>query len=307
MLSNDEHSGLFAFVIGLVIVVFAAIALSIAVDRRFSFSSNVSALETETGKNETNLGRLMVSHKERSWSLSELEPKRTAAAAELEKLEESGVNLERRAAALIAEREKLATSIPVMEEEFARYRAKYRTMVREAAIGEPAGDLTTLSGREYAKATITRVTDSDLEISHAHGFARIASDDLGPAWRDRFHWGEEEEMDRNAAEDACRRAEARPAEQAAFVKAGPEPRPAAASGDSRTQMLRHKVIAWRAKVSQLSDERNRALSAAQGSQASVTGALETWQARAERLGLELRSAEEQLAAAEAELAISLRR
>ncbi len=305
MLSSDEHSGLFAFVIGLVIVIFAGIALSIAVDRRFRFSSNLSALEAEIRKNEPELERLRASHLESSWRMLELEPERTTALGTLASLEKSEADLERHRAALVAERAKLAESIPVMEKEYAGYRAKYRAMVREAAIGESLGNLTKLAGREYSNAFIMRITDADLEIRHAHGFARIPARDLGPVWRDRFHWDGEARIERLAAVETHRQVVERQPEAAADVaKSGPD------SGTTRRDshkagMLRGKVIVWRAKVSQLRHERSRALYAADGSQASVPGGLGTWQARAERLGAELDTAEAELAAAQAELAMAL--
>ena len=58
MLSSDDHSGLITFVFGLIVVVFAGIALSLVVDRRFSFSSSVTAMEAEIRSNESELERL---------------------------------------------------------------------------------------------------------------------------------------------------------------------------------------------------------------------------------------------------------
>lgn len=307
MLSSDDHSGLIAFLVGLIILVFAAIILSMAVDRRFRFSSNHSALEAEIRKTEAELEGLRSSHLQRSWRLLELEPERAAASAALTSLEKSGADMERHEAALVAERARLVESIPAMEEVFARYREKYRAMVREVAIGESLGVLTTLSGREYRETSIMRVTDTDLEIRHTHGSARIAASDLGPAWRDRFHWDEEASMVRVATEGSPRQTVARPPEAAVDVaKHGPGSSDLGL--DSRkAATLRGKVILWRAKVSQLRQERSRALSSADGSQASVPGSLETWQVKAERLGAELQAAEAELAAAEAAYELALQR
>lgn len=304
MFSNDEHSGLFVFIIGLVIVVFAGIALSIAVDRRFIFSSSVSALEADIRRNEPELEHLRASHREGSWRLFELEPKRKTAVAALTSLEKSVADLERRMATLVTERKRLGESIPVMEDGFARYRAKYRSMVRDAAIGESLGTLTTLGGREYNEAFITRVSDVGLEIRHAHGIARISATDLEPAWRNRFHWDDEESMARLAGKVAARQMETRPPEAADVVER-PAPNPGATRRDLRKiDMLRGKVIAWKNKIAQLRQERNHALFSADGSQASVPGDLETWQVRSKRLSAELEMAEAELAAAKASLALA---
>jgi multidrug resistance efflux pump len=81
------------------------------------------------------------------------------------------------------------------------------------------------------------------------------------------------------------------------------PREKANPDAARIEVLRGKVIGWKSKISRLSSDRNQAQSAASyGSQSSVPGSLETWQARAARLGAELAKARAEHAAAKAALA-----
>jgi hypothetical protein len=67
--------------------------------------------------------------------------------------------------------------------------------------------------------------------------------------------------------------------------------------------LRRLVIGWKSKVSKLRYERSVALSnSGYGGQTSVPGSLETWGAKAERLGNELVRAQSELVVAKSNLA-----
>jgi septal ring factor EnvC (AmiA/AmiB activator) len=303
MLTSDEHSGLFTLMLGLIVVVFAGIGLSMAVDRRFSFSTSVSALEADVKRNESEIEYMREIHSDRTKELTGHEPKRKMADASLAAIQMRVTELERRRKTLIAERESLRASIPVLEQEFVRYRVKYRENTRDAAVGEFLGKLIISGGREYQEAYISRVTDVGLEIRHAHGTARISATDLNPQFQSRFQWDDEERRARLGEKlTVCKTLERIPGtpKRLDAPRAG---RDEVFPDSEKIQMLRGKVMAWRTKVSQLRSERNRALSSAYGSQASPRGSLETWQGRAARLGGEIARAEAELAAAKAALAV----
>lgn len=292
MLSSDDHTGLTAFMFGLIVVVFAGIGLSLAVDRRFSFSSSAVALEMEIKSNESELEHLKEVHRERSSDLTPLESKRKMAAAALTVGQKRAADSERRRTNLIAERESLRASFRLLEEEFKRYRMKYRETARDSAIGESLGTLVNRDGREYREVFISRVTGVGLEIRHAHGTTRLSAADLDPSFQDRFQWDDEERRALLSEEMGAAKAPEKPRSKPDETVSDPQ----------KVQMLRGKVIAWRTKVSQLRSERSRALSLSYGSQASPPGSLETWRAKAARLGGEIARAEAELAAAKAALA-----
>ena len=303
MLSSNEHPGLFVFLLGLIVVVFVGIGLSMAVDRRFSFSSSVSRLETEVRNNESELERLREIHRLQSWNLTELEPKRKTVNTTLTLFQKHAADLPRRRTTLLAERENLMKSIPALEEEFSSYRAKYRGMVRDAAIGESLGSLSILGGREYHKVFILQVTDAGMEIRHEHGSARLKASELDAAFWNRFQWEHEESR--------ARKDEKNPVPDAVAAKSNavhPEtvlPQPSKAGPDAaKIAAHRAKVSAWKAKVTHLRAERQYAMEASSGPQVSPPGSLETWQARAMRLGVELAKAEAELVAARAALAVA---
>lgn len=303
MLSVDEHPGILAFLSGLIVVVFAGVVLSMAVDRRFDFSSSSVGIEKEIRIDEAELEGLRRIHGLRSWSLSTLEPERNLKAANLADLRRLGDGMEWRLKDLIAGRDDVKKSIPVIEDEFFRYRMIYRKAVREAAINESLGTLVLPGGHEYHEAFITRVTEVGLEIRHAHGTARISATDLNSELHSRFQWDDEERTARLGEKPAV----SKTLERIPATAKGPEKPPAdrdeVLADPKKIQMLRGKVIAWRSKVSQLRSERSGALSSSYGSQASPPGRLETWQARAARLGGEIARAEAELAAAKAALAV----
>lgn len=302
MLSSDDHSGLITFVFGLIIVVFAGIALSLVVDRRFSFSSSVSAMEAEIRSNESELERLKQACHEQSLILTEIGPEREMADAALKDFQKHAVEFRQQRDELVSERNSLRDSIPRLEEDFSSCRRKTREAIRNAAVGELLGTIPLPGGREFLEARITRVTDVGLEIRHAHGTARISSTELGPQFQERFQWDDEERRARLREEQAAREAMERMVENTKAPEkvelnvSAPEP-------DAQIiQQLRSKVIIWSSRISQLKIERSRAIGSSYGSQASPSGSLETWQARAARLAGEIARAEAELAAAKAALA-----
>lgn len=81
-----------------------------------------------------------------------------------------------------------ADALGKLQQEYDNYRAQYVRNIRGAAEGEELAVLTTQSGKEYMKVTITRVTPEGLEIRHEFGSARVAASDLGESWNERFLW-----------------------------------------------------------------------------------------------------------------------
>lgn len=287
---------------GLVVVVFVGIGLSLAVDRRFSFSSSVSTLESEIKSDGLELEHLREIHRKRSWDLTKLEPERETDRAALAAFQKRAADLELRRKHLVSERGTLRSSIPLLKEEFARYRVKYRESARHAAIGESLGTLTTLGGREYRDVFISRVTAIGLEVRHEHGSARLKASELDVSLRNRFQWDDEERKTLLNEGNAIQETEDNSSNVAGNRNESPKAAPSHVD-DADLAERRRKVIAWRARVALLRSEMNAASNAAYGPRKSPPGSLETWQARAGRLGVELAKAEGELAAAKAALAV----
>lgn len=308
MISSDDNPGLFTFMVGVILVVFAGVGLSLLVDRKFSFSQRVSGLAGQIESGAAELEQLKDTQLEQERRLTELEPKRR-------QMMETRTSLDRKLSALTARRKSLTETlgglrqaVPVLEAEFARYRGAYRDAARAAAVGESLGTLSVRGGREYRNAVISRVTDVGLEIRHENGIARVQAPDLDHALQDRFQWDDEARraklIEENAHHQAMADTPPPPETTTRRTFDSPKPKDRAPDADAaKIESLRSKVIVWKTRVSQLKSERNQALSAASyGSQSSVPGSLETWQAKAARLGTELAKASGELAVSKAALA-----
>lgn len=316
MLSPDDHPGIFSFLVGIVVIVMTAVGLSMLVDQRFRFSSGVGQIRKETASSEVEIAELRSRLASRSATLADQQTGREPALLELPEARRNLANSKRRKEELLTSRDLLRESISTLESGFSKYRSSYRRMTWEKANGEKVGNLKIRGGREYLQATITKVTDVGLEISHEHGFARIHAPDLDAVWQERFQWSDEERR-------ARLREESRNRESMTVVVAGEVPRkpektlaatvgipkkPTVSKTDeaeraNEVKLLRTQVIGWQSKVIQLgSDQREASSKAGYGNPKSVPGSLETWKARAARLDRELSRARIELTLARGKLA-----
>lgn len=312
MLSYDEHPGIVTFLVGLVVLVMVAVGLSLVMEKRLAFSSGSVRVEREARAAGQEGKDLKVRIARATEKLDGLEGPRLRDAAALRQTQKLLAESRQRIDALVASRDALAAAIPEIEEAFASYRSDYRARTRAAAEGEEIGTLALRDGRKYQQASITKVTDVGLEIRHEHGFARIQAPDLGREWQERFQWDDEERRNRLAEE--AKALKAMPLVAADPVRKAPEvrkpltafPNPpvtAAAVDPEKIIALRFQFSGWKSKVSRLTTDRNEAVSKS-SYQTSVPGQLETWKARAARLGAELTKARVELATARARLAAS---
>jgi hypothetical protein len=313
MLSTDDHPGVFSFMIGIIVLVMAGVALSLVVDKRLRFSSESVRLEKEMILEASELESLIARYEQAARHLGEAEDKHrsgtTANGLDSDTLE----TLKVRKSTLQLTQERLRDSISKLDTDFGQYRTDYRRRARQAAIGESLGNITIRSGREYKQATINQVTDVGLEIRHADGIARIQAPDLDKKMQDRFQWNDADrkkvlkgeadfQIDRPTSE----------VEQATEVSAEtselvpplePSLVPKGAIEPAELPSLRRAVSNLRSRVIRLSADRADAQArASYGSQTSVPGKLETWTAHLERIGKELAQAQSALALAEANLA-----
>ncbi|MES2922917.1 MAG: hypothetical protein V4819_15285 [Verrucomicrobiota bacterium] len=323
MLSADDHPGVFTFLVGMIVVVMAAVGLSIMADKHRSFSRGESELHREIHLGASEITELTTRKDESSLRLAEGGGKLRMGSQAHKEVSARLETIHQRQAALEKSRIQLGESIAALDVSFSRYRADYRSKEWELAVGESLDTLTIRGGRDFQQATITRVTDVGLEIRHDHGIARIQAQDLDAKMQDRFQWGDEERRSRLEEERNNREGKSAkevPAEpdviangEAAAQQIAPTPVPQMnrrqktipAVDPEKLKLLRLQVSGWSAKVSKLRIDRAEASSrASYRDQSSVpsTGSLETWVARSARLGRELLQAQGALAAARADLA-----
>jgi len=298
---QDDNPGIFTFLVGVIILVMVGIGLSLLVDRRFADSKTVTAPEEAIRAGGEEIERLEFFLNRDTRELAGAEPARRAIAQSLASARRDLGNQVTSREALQRSRDELRSALAGIEQDFARYRGKYREFARAAAVGQSLGTLQIRGGREYHQAVITRVTEVGLEIRHEHGMARVQAPDLSAALQDRFQWNEEERrarlMEEAAHHAAVGDSSGKPGkrEPTAMARELPDAR--------KLESLRAKVRAWQSKVAHIQAQKNAAESSASyGAQSSVPGSLETWQARTARLGNEESKARAELAVAKAELA-----
>ena len=313
MLSAEEHPGIFTFLVGIIVLVMAGVGLSLVVDRRLKFSSGLVKIQNEIHLDALELEHLTARHDERSRLLNEcrLTPKTGAetSGGEPEELKA----MDQRQTVLEEMREELRKAISSQNKDFSCCRAEYRRKTWLAAVGENLGNLKVRSGREYKQATITRVTDVGLEIRHEDGIARVQAPDLDSKLQDRFQWSDEERRQVLGKELQNLEGETHPSIANDSAPADRNPKSSVpevgrvqagmAPDGAELTASRQLVSGWLVKVRLLSGEYQEATSrAGYGSQKSVPGSLETWSARASRLGKALARAQGELAVAKARLA-----
>ncbi|MES2440401.1 MAG: hypothetical protein V4584_15130 [Verrucomicrobiota bacterium] len=319
MISSDDNSGIFTFLVGIIILVMAGVGLSILIDRRFQFSSSVGETQREIHAGDSDLYDLRARIEERSREFSESGLRLQNDDKDYKQLSSRLETLRGLGSVLVKNREELQAEVASLDEKFSRYRSNYRRKTWAAAVGEKLGNITIRSGREYREATITRVTEVGLEIHHENGIARIQGPDLDARFQDRFQWNDEDRRQRLKEEhenlkklDAKPDDSGEPAEDgnelvsndtvSASRKAAAARKGAAVADAEKLKALRQAVIAWRLKVSKLSSDRNEAMSrASYGNNTSVPGSLETWEARAARIGKDLSRAKAALVIAKSDL------
>jgi hypothetical protein len=300
--------------VGMVVLVMAGVGLSLVIDRRLKFSSGVVKIQKEIHLNALELVHLTAWRDERASLLNDTVLKLQGGMGTSRGVQAKLENLNQRQAALEQTLRQLGKVLSSLEDDFSRYRADYRRKTWLAAAGENLGDLKVRSGREYKQAAITRVTDVGLEIRHEDGIARIQAPDLDSKLQDRFQWSDEERRQVLGKEQQDLEGNANEAIPDDSMPAGwtskssvPEVsrfQAGVAPDSDAVAALRRLVGAWRVKVNLLSGEHQEAMSrAGYSSQSSVPGSLETWSARASRLGNALARAQGELAVAKARLAV----
>lgn len=313
MLSSDDNPGIFTFLVGMIVLVMAAVGLSLLIDKRFAFSSQAGALQRDVRQEAAELAELKTDYEDSSARLAVSAPK-LQADFQAQKDTASRINtLRQRKELLLKNRADNQTSIAALDRSFSDYRATYRRKVWAAAVGEKLGNLTLQSGKVYVDAVISRVTDVGLEIRHENGIARIQGPELDQKLQDRFQWDDDERASRLKEEHDIQNS--KPDEVAETDEASAPVTPSrtnakpivqnkgAAVDEEKLRLLRRQVTGWKMKVGTLSSDRAEASSrAGSGSRTSVPGSLETWEARAARLGRELAKARTELEISKSQLA-----
>lgn len=297
-MSSDNQDGIIWILGCLIVLTLSGVFLSILVDKRFTFQRerNTSGENLETGR--VSIRELNDRIEESQVRLDASESTITAYRSKLDSHQASLSSITAETKALRIRNEELTASIKDTALKFDQYRENYRRAEWRNAAGEKIGHIFLKTGRQFDKVIISRVTPAGLEISHAHGTARIDFNDLGPAYHDRFQWnddGRERELEK---ERLNRSVLGQPAEERK-ARHYPPPNREADADDAAINSARNAVRAGRSAVSTLRILHSEAVSNSRfGTQRSVPGSLRTWGEQAAIL-------EKKLAAANAKLSLEI--
>ncbi|MBK1834909.1 S1 family peptidase [Roseibacillus ishigakijimensis] len=89
-----------------------------------------------------------------------------------------------------------------LRKEYEDYQKKYEVKVREAAEGEEIATLE-VNGNTLNQVVIAKVTETEVQLKHADGFAVLDSETAPAEWKERFFLRSEEEVAQRAAELAA--------------------------------------------------------------------------------------------------------
>jgi len=297
----NENSGVFGWLIGLVVIVMVGVGLSTMVDRRFQFSSNNKEIVEVISSEAEHLADLLSSLPKQQERYDQLERPRMLASREADELKLRIPISRTRIEELTATLSGLKAAITSQEDAMDAYRKLYRDQTWQQAIGEQHAEIVLRNGRRFEAVSILRVTAVGLEISHKDGRARIGFPDLNSSWRERFQWSLTERqstIDSENVHEAVVNPLGKHVEEDESAEVSPTP------VDGRVEKLRSDLLLWNSKVSVLKGKYNEASSKARSGQNSVPGALETWAKKADRLSNELSNAKLQRERARAELKVA---
>lgn len=295
MLDNDEQSGMVGMLVGIIVLVFVGIFLSLMMDKRFSFTKKGNSLveliaEEKVLFDETTSELARTREK---W-VREYEPL-LGQGASLKELQDSSQDRERRIEALQEERAAVLAGLDAAVDTYSEYQGRYRQQVRSDAAGEKHPELVSLDGRIFRNVTIGRVWAAGIDIRHSEGTLRLLPNELPPSWQERFQWKEEEVVGQLEKERARQHQHDQFVDQKAKAASTPLPpvkaEPSVKKGkipanqpDPEVEGLRQAVADARQRLQQARSEASRARSEAASSKGrSVPGSLETWAERAQRM------------------------
>lgn len=276
-LSPENHDGVFWLLGSLIVLTLSGVLLSILVDKKFSFSQEKNSIHETISADLNRITDLR-------FRIDQCEKKLATAAfrAETAKKSLSSITttipeVEDEIDLLLAKKLQLTNAIPKTLAEFETYSEAYKAHTWKKAVGERIDHLFLKTGRQYDRVIITRVTETGLEISHAHGRARVDSTDLSNALQDRFQWVETEVSTKQDSELAPRRSEVALQRPQNSISPTIAEKPRVNPDAETLNQARTLVTTGRAAVASLRNLHAEAVSnSSYGNQRSVPGSLRTW-------------------------------
>lgn len=308
MFSVDDPPAIFTYLAGMIVLVMVAVGLSLVIDKRKQFATGSIGIQQEIILADAEIDAATAELDIQVAQFGRSSPQVPADSQTSRELDAATEIQRQRQVNLGQQRDVLRVTIASIEQDFTQARSNYRRKTWNAAVGESLGDLSIRGGQVYRRAVISQVTNVGLEIRHEHGLARVQGPDLDIKLQQRFQWDDEKRLKSLDQEDKNR--EPTPVVDGSPSRSATEPEPteraltkAADESAAKLNQLRTRASIWRQKVGDLRSQKAEADTQANyGNNRSVPGSLETWAAKAGRLGRDLAKAREGLRLAKAKLA-----
>ncbi len=291
MLSPQDNPILYMIAVGICGLAVAGVGLSKMSEYDSKVKEMVSELkyyEKEIAETESRLG-------DRANFLAKDYPELEAKMLANNEINAQLENLKVKKGSLTKRKDELRSSLTSLSKVFSNYQEDYREKTWRMAPGEKIADINLKSGKQYRDVKIAKVTEQGLEIRHDGGTARIMSADLDENLKSRFQWGQakqkpmmDESVDLAVKVEASRVVQ--PVGPSAAEIAAKKKR--ALEKEELVKILELRSYQWSQKLSILFNARSEAQrNAGLGIRAPACKGLETWAARAERIGQEITQAE----------------
>ncbi|NJM38992.1 MAG: hypothetical protein HC845_14645 [Akkermansiaceae bacterium] len=294
----STNGGIFTFLMGIIVIVFAGIALSLMVDGRNGSLQFNRSIHREIELNTEEIAYIKSNIQYSSDILEEMVIAQSQA-SKLRGHQKTLPSVNR----LLQTVGELNTGIVILESSFKSYRSEYIRQSRKAAIGEKIGNVRLHDGREYINAVIKSVTDVGLEIQHDYGIGRVQAPDLSQELQERFQWNDEERRQRLKEEEDHRNQHLQEILAKSLAEEKLEEASSSDSENEKKSLLQTRVKALRTRAQNLKNEKSETDHLVRYSpQKSVPGSLESTREKSIRLAKEYSKTRNELSLAIADLA-----
>ena len=188
MSESNDHAGIFGILFCVVVLVIAAIALSVITDKRMGMSSNKIALAEDIANFDIQIVQEQNKLDSLKVKYERLYKNQANHSTELQKVNST---IAKDAATIIAKKSMIShlqVDVKLLGKELSEHSVQYRNQQMSKAVGEKNSEIQVKSGKIYTEVTITKVTAAGIEITHKTGLSRIPTEELDRSWHERFLW-----------------------------------------------------------------------------------------------------------------------
>lgn len=189
-MASETRSAVLSAMLFVTLLVAIGFGFSKIASGRIEVSKKTGSLRDITVENEREINRLKMTLAETAGNFRN--QSRITDSTPLEQVRNAKAATARSNAELANRSELIREETEQLKSEFLAYAEAYREQVWKGAVGKKITSLILKNGRHFERVIITRVTPEGLLITHAHGAARIAKEDLSLAYRERFQWSRED-------------------------------------------------------------------------------------------------------------------